>query len=337
MKTKKEPSNLSKILKKIAPKIGASILMDPEWGVVGQITFKNGKKSYVKYSSLDINLLGASEVAKDKDFANFFMKKMGYKIVPNSKVFFSDNWAEIINCPDKKIDDAYDHALKIGFPVIVKQNSGSQGSGVSLVDNKKEFYQAMKENFEKDRIVLVQELVYGKDYRIVVLDNEVIVVYERKSLNIIGDGKKDISELILRKQQEFVKSKREVNIKLDNPKFILKLKKQGLNLKSVLSEGERVNLLDNSNLSTGGDSIDVTDKVHSKFKDLAINLSRDMGLRLCGVDIMIDGDISEETEDYWILEVNHSPGFSHYSKVSKDKKQAIEDMYLEILKQIESK
>src|SRR5579872_5074972 len=93
---KKEDLLLVPILKKIAPRIGATVLVEPEWGIVGQITFKSGRHSYFRYSTLDLNPMGGSEIARDKDYANFFMKEMGYPIVPGSKTFFSDRWAKAI-------------------------------------------------------------------------------------------------------------------------------------------------------------------------------------------------------------------------------------------------
>src|SRR5690348_16235932 len=62
---------LGQILQKIAPRIGATVLMEPEWGIVGQITYKNGLRRYFKYSSLDVNPLASSDIAKDKDYASF--------------------------------------------------------------------------------------------------------------------------------------------------------------------------------------------------------------------------------------------------------------------------
>ena len=86
---------LTSIIKKMAPKIGAKVLIEPEWGIVGQITYKNGKRRYFRYSTIDINTVGASDIAKDKDYANFFMKKMGYPTI-SGKTFFSNNWAKAI-------------------------------------------------------------------------------------------------------------------------------------------------------------------------------------------------------------------------------------------------
>lgn len=110
---------------------------------------------------------------------------------------------------------------------------------------------------------------------------------------------------------------------------------QGLNFRSIPDDGQKIYLLDNANLSTGGDSIDVTDKVHPAFRDLSVKLTRDMGLRLCGVDLMIDGDISQTPEIYWVLEINAAPGLDHYSKIGEAQEKIVEDLYLEVLKGME--
>jgi len=105
--------------------------MEGDWNIAGQILYPSGKKRYFRYSSLDLNTLGASEISKDKDYANFFMQRMGYKIVPG-KTFFSPVWAKAIDA-DRGTDAAYAYAKSIGFPVIVKPNSGSQGKGVAPI------------------------------------------------------------------------------------------------------------------------------------------------------------------------------------------------------------
>ena len=103
----------------------------------------------------------------------------------------------------------------------------------------------------------------------------------------------------------------------------------------IPAKGQKVYLLDNANLSTGGDSVDVTEKVHPAFWKLAVNLTRDMGLRLCGVDIMIEGDISQTPDIYWILEINSAPGLDHYAKLGKAQEDIVERLYLEVLKHME--
>lgn len=335
MKSKKEPLMLGNMLQKIAPQIGATVFMEPKWKIVGQITFKSGKRSYFRYNTLDLNPVGSSEIACDKDYANFFMKSMGYPTVPDSKTFFSHEWGKAIGSPYQNIDAAYEHARTIGFPVIVKPNSGSQGVGVSLVHKKEEFYKAVRSVFKQDRIVLVQKYICGADYRIVVLDKKVISAYERVPLNVTGDGKSTIEQLLENKQIQFIASNRDTQIKIDDPRIVTKLSHQGLTFQSVPGLGQKIYLLDNANLSTGGDSVDVTNKVHPSFKKLAVNLTRDMGLRLCGVDLIIEGTISQKNDTFWILEINAAPGLDHYAKTGEAQEKIVENMYLTILKHLE--
>ncbi len=337
MKKKSITPLLGQVLQKIAPQIGATVVMEPEWNVVGQIIFKSGRKRYFRYSSLDLNPLGASEISKDKDYSNFFMEKLGYPIVPGSKTFYSEQWGKTIGAHRSRtgIESAWKHAQKLGLPVIVKPNSGSQGVGVSLVHNKLEFYMAMRFVFTKDRIALIQSPVKGRDYRVVVLDKKVISAYERIPLSVLGDGKSSIMKLLKAKQKNFIASSRDTRIKTNDPRMVLKLKHQGLSFKSIPSAGIRVFLLDNANLSTGGDSIDVTEQVHQSFRKIAVKLTEDMGLRLCGVDLMIEGDITQTPGTWWVLEINSAPGLDHYARSGKVQEQIVENLYLEVLKSME--
>ncbi len=321
---------LTSIIKKMAPKIGAKVLIEPEWGIVGQITYKNGKRRYFRYSTIDINTVGASDIAKDKDYANFFMKKMGYPTI-SGKTFFSNNWAKAIGSK-RDIHAAYRYAKTIGFPVIVKPNSGSQGVGVSLVHTRKQFFRSMKFIFERDRVALVQKPMPGKDYRIVALDGNIISAYERIPLNVIGDGKSTIRKLLKAKQIKFIDSSRDTKIRIDDFRIEEKLRSQKLNFLSIPDKGKQVFLLDNANLSTGGDSVDVTNKLHNSFHHMAKNLTRDMGLRLCGVDILVEGLIDETIKSYWILEVNAAPGLDHYARSGKAQERIVEKLYLRVLK-----
>ena len=321
------------MFRKIAPKIGARVVIEPRWKIVGQIIYPSGTKRYFRYSSLDLNTLGASEIAKDKDYANFFMKRMGYPTVPG-KTFYSAHWAEAIGSRDD-INAAYRYAQKLGFPVIVKPNSGSQGKGVALVHTRRDFYAAMRRIFKGDRVALVQTPITGKDYRIVVLDDKVISAYERIPLSVVGDGRSSIKMLMQKKQVAFKSSSRDTRLRLKDPRIKAKLLHEGLTFNSVPVRGERLFLLDNANLSSGGDALDVTSVLHDEFRRFAISLTADMGLRLCGVDLMVAGDITKPDQKYWVLEINSAPGLDHYVKTGKAQQKIVEDMYLQILKHME--
>lgn len=325
---------VASIFKKIAPRIGAKVVLEPEWGIAGQILYKSGRKRYFRYSSLDLNTLGASEIAKDKDYANYFMKKLGYPTLPG-KTFFSLSWAKTIDSK-RTTKEAVRYAERMGFPVIAKPNSGSQGNGVALCHTKDELRQALARIFKFDHVALVQQQVIGNDYRIVVLDDQVISAYERAPLVIVGDGVRTVRKLLLAKQKEFVASSRDTRLKLQDPRMEAKIRREKLRMDSIPAEGRRVFLLDNANLSSGGDAVDVTHLIHKKFKSLAIALTKDMGLRLCGVDIMVEGDIQNGDARCSILEINSAPGLDHYVKTGRAQQKIVEDMYLEVLKHMDA-
>jgi D-alanine-D-alanine ligase-like ATP-grasp enzyme len=334
MKNKKKVGSLvGAIFKRVAPQIGARVAMEPEWGIVGQITYKSGAKRYFRNTSIDLNTLGASEIAKDKDYANFFMKRMGYRTIPGN-TFFEAVWAKKIGSP-RTLKEACVYAKKMGYPVIVKPNSGSQGRAVALVHSEKELIRGLKRVFRIDRVALVQKPVHGKDYRIVVLDNKVISAYERIPLYVVGDGVSSIATLLRKKAASFVRTGRDTELSYTDPRMFAKLTQSGRSPRSVPEQGERVYLLDNANLSTGGDAVDMTDVIHPSVVLLAVRLTKDMGLRLCGVDLMIEGDITQPLKKYFVLEINSAPGLDHYVTSGSAQRKIVEDMYRAVLTHME--
>jgi len=325
----KEPL-VSRVLAKVAKRAGVKIHLEPEWGVVGQIVLPGGKKMYFRNAAVDLNLLGAARVASDKGYASYFMQRMGYPVVPG-KTFFSDALCKTLKSK-RNSAAAWRYAKKIGLPVIVKPNSRSQGVGVSKIYARKEFKRAVKFIFTKDSVMLVQRALTGKDYRVVVLDKEVISAYERIPLTVTGDGRRTVAQLLTALQRQFKKSGRDTVINPKDFRIRTKLTRENLRITSIPAKGRQLVLLDNANLSAGGMAVDVTEAMHSGFKKLAVRLTRDMGLRYCGVDLMVPGDITAPPRKYWILEINDTPGLDHYVSLGAKQVRIVHNLYLKVLR-----
>ncbi|MBD2504023.1 cyanophycin synthetase [Anabaena azotica] len=323
---------VTSIIQKIAPQIGAVVVVEPEYELVGHITFKNGKKVFFTRSKFNINGLGSSEIAKDKGYSKFFLKHFGYKVT-EGETFFNDKICEKIG-DSRNIDAGFEYAKSLGFPVFIKPINLSQGKLVAKIHNKTEYYQVAKKIFKICTGLIVERFYPGKDYRIVVIDDEVIAVYQRLPLSVIGDGKSTILELIQYKQRVFFENFGKRVIDLDDWRIKHKLQKQKLNSQSVIPNGKIIYLLDNANLSNGGEAIDFTETIHPDFKKLAFNIAKDMGLRLIGLDV-ITPDITRPMMDYVIIEVNSAPGLDHYASIGDTQAQKVEDLYLKVLKALE--
>lgn len=323
---------ISRLLQKLAPRAGVKVILEPEYGHAGQVVTTSGAKRYFRRTIFDLNTMGACIVASDKAFAAHFMAEMGYP-VPEGRAFYSAAWCKKIGSK-RSVDAGWTYAQTLGLPVIVKPNSKCQGTGVAKATNRQEFYAAFHRAAQEDKIILVQRVLPGNDYRIVVLDGEVISAYGRTPLAVVGDGRATVKTLLAKLQRAFVHDGRDTILESDDPRIRTVLARRRMRLTSVPKNGERVPLLDNSNLSTGGASRDVTETIHPGFKKIAIDLARDMNLRFSGVDIMIDGDIEQAPKKgmWWILEINDAPGLDHYAASGAKQKRIVEEMYLKVLR-----
>ena len=322
-------SFVSEIVCRVAPRIGATVLMEPEYGFAGQITFKNGKKVLFRDRAFNINPLASAGIARIKSYTDFFLQLHGYKTI-EGQTFFNKNTNERLKIK-RTIDDGFDYARMLGFPVILKPNDLSQGILVTKAHTRKEYYAAATKILKRTPVMLVQKFYEGFDYRIVVLDREVISAYQRIPLFIIGDGESSIEILLLRKQRHFKEMGRNTEIRVDDFRISQKLQRQKLRLSSIPAKGKKIFLLDNANLSTGGDAIDVTEQIHKDYQRLAVRITRDMGLRMCGVDIITSNDIRTKLSSYVIIEINSAPGLDNYASIGNKQKRRVDQLYLKVL------
>jgi D-alanine-D-alanine ligase-like ATP-grasp enzyme len=250
--------------------------------------------------------------------------------VPEGKTFFSPSWAKILES-DRTAEAACAYAQELGWPVMVKPNSRSQGKGVAKASTREELLQAIAAIELYESVYLVQRVVPGRDYRIVVLDGEVISAYERKPLSIVGDGVLSVQKLLEEKQQQFIKTQRDTVIPVGDFRIDNMLLHLGLTQESVIEKGKLVELLPNANLSSGGDAFDVTPLLHTGWHELAAKIARDMNLRYIGIDILTPDSLAEAPREYVVLEINSAPGLDNYAAMGEEQLDRVEAMYKKVV------
>ncbi|MCT4615279.1 MAG: bifunctional glutamate--cysteine ligase GshA/glutathione synthetase GshB [Marinifilaceae bacterium] len=198
--------------------------------------------------------------------------------------------------------------------IVIKPNSTNFGIGISiLLDNNSEetYKKAVDIAFENDKLVLIEEFISGKEYRFFVINDKVEGILHRVPANIKGDGKSSIRELIEIKNKNSLRGQGYrtplEKIKMGEAESMF-LAQQKLDFDSVIENDKIVYLRENSNISTGGDSIDFTDEMHQSYKDIAVEAAKALGVRITGIDIMIL-DIAQPAnqENYSIIELNFNP------------------------------
>ncbi|MGQ3013612.1 MAG: cyanophycin synthetase [Flavobacteriales bacterium] len=203
---------------------------------------------------------------------------------------------------------------KIGFPIVLKPLDGNHGKGASINVNSWEDALAGLEYAKKySRRVIVEKFITGFDFRMLVINNQLVAAAQRVPAHVKGDGTHNIQQLIDIENQDPRRGYGHENvlteILVDRDTLDL-LTKMQYTLESVPEAGEIIYLKSTANLSTGGTSIDVTDMVHPENIFLAERISRVIGLDVCGIDIMAQNLTQPLKENGGVvLEVNAAPGF----------------------------
>lgn len=312
--------------------------VEPTYGHVGRLVYADGRVRLFRNSNRGINNNGASAISRDKGYTKYFLRRLGYE-VPDGETFLADDYAALIDThlgqhgfdqyatPQKVL--GYIEAL--GYPVVIKPNDESLGKGVFVCydeSNVTEAIQALRGLAV--RVFLVEEYIGYPDYRVVVFDGAVRMAYRRFPLQIVGDGLQTIGALLDTERARLDSGHRRVLFAENDARLNKRLHHFGLTRGTVLPADEVYIVYDAANASLGGQIEDVTEVLHPYWQQLCIDVSRAMGLRLCGVDLAC-ADIASPDAPYAIFELNASPGLSHYAasgEIQAHKvRQLVKDIY----------
>ncbi|MGT2844716.1 bifunctional glutamate--cysteine ligase GshA/glutathione synthetase GshB [Streptococcus hongkongensis] len=200
--------------------------------------------------------------------------------------------------------------------IVVKPKSTNFGLGISIFQKPAsltDYKKALDIAFSEDTDVLVEEFISGTEYRFFILDGKCEAVLLRLPANVVGDGKHTIKELIAIKNQNPLRGKDHRSplekIQLGDIEKLM-LAQEGLAEDSILEAGQKIELRRNSNISTGGDSVDLTNQMDTSYKKLAAQMAEAIGAWVCGVDLIIP-DISKkaslEEPNCSCIELNFNP------------------------------
>ncbi len=325
---------VSDSISRVVSCIGAVVELEPDYGFVGSITFQSGKRVLFKDRNFNVNPQGSSEIARDKGYTSYFLRTFGYS-VPKDITVFTEKFNESLAI-QRTIDDGWVFAQSVGLPVILKPHNLSQGTLISKAHTKREYFVQARRILKHSSMMVVQEFLQGSDFRIVVLDHEVISAYERIPLKVTGDGSLSILDLLHQKQEQFINNGRDTVLDFEDPRIAANLKRAKIWFETVLPKGQSLTLLEVANLSTGGDASDVTHCIHQDYIDLATSITRDFGLRLCGVDLMCTGPIDQPIQEYGVIEINSAPGLDNYGSMGDEQIHRVDELYLKVLKALEA-
>jgi len=225
-----------------------------------------------------------------------------------------------------------------GRAVVIKPKLTNFGLGITILKNNEDvsiFERAIDIAFEFDSSILIEEFIEGKEFRIFVMADEVVGILHRVPANVTGNGLQTIRELVIEKNKDPMRGKGYhtplEKIQLGEAELMF-LKAQDRDFETVPSENETIYLRENSNISTGGDSIDFTDDIPESYKQIAVKAAQALNVRITGLDMIIPDYTQEATDDnYAIIELNFNPAIHIHCHPFKGQNRRLNEKLLDLL------
>ncbi|MEU4347136.1 ATP-grasp domain-containing protein [Streptomyces sp. NPDC023838] len=323
----------------MAPKLGITLELEP-WGCeAARLEFPNGQIAYFRHGNLDVNRSGSADLARDKYACAHFLARAGIP-VPSSLP---------IRAIDEEMYEELDaFVARHSWPLVVKPNSRYGGQGVERVDNMPALRYAVKQALSMDKIALIQPFLRGQDVRVVVFDGSPIAAYSRIPPILIGDGRRSIQVLLEEIYGEPAGPERRLP---NHGEAAARLARREGGLHRVPSSGEHVPLTDAANVATGADVVDLSRRLPAEVLALAVSAVRAAGLRLAGVDLLVD--LGSERPDFVlsqsqrdvpcdgrndeqsvVLEINSAPELDGFASLGTSQATLVENLYKSVLLEI---
>lgn len=239
------------------------------------------------------------KITSDKALTKKFMQRVGVKS-PEGIVF------DVKKGRDDAVAfmERYDKG-----PLVLKPLDGNMGINVFLdITDSDDMLRKCDIISKRFKSAILEEQMQGTECRYFVVGDQVKGVMLRKPASVLGNGKETIKELVESKNSGRKDRLGLKQIKIDDETLSL-LGEQGVSVDTVPKTGQHIQLKRVSNLSQGGDSVDITDDVHQEIKDIAVTAMKSMPtLSYAGIDVIADDHFSPASDqNVYVLEVNWQP------------------------------
>ena len=238
------------------------------------------------------NSATASTLASDKYFTNIILDRAGVPTL-GGEYFFLHYRHRAHRPAGHEREDALRYFRQMGTPAFVKPLAGSRGDFAQDVRNEAALVNYVDEVSRYYDSILIQPVVSGHEYRVFVLDKEVLFCARKFPPFLLGDGSRSIRDL-LTAHNEALRSRglSPVSVTEDVP------------FDAVLPAAERWDLAGRMNRSVGGSMV-----IEASPSEAAMAIARKaadaLGLRVAAVDLLTE--IAAGPEPSRVIEVNANP------------------------------
>jgi D-alanine-D-alanine ligase-like ATP-grasp enzyme len=234
----------------------------------------------------------SATLASDKYFTNRILEDTGIATLGGEYFFLHDRHRGHRPAGHER-HNASEYFQTLGGAAFIKPLQGSRGDFAQAVHGEAALDRYLQEVARYYDSVLIQPISSGTEYRIFLLDDEVVYAARKYPPFIEGDGVRSIRDLLIAH-----------NAALQARGLSPASAKRDTSLDTVLARGERWDIPGRMNLSAGG-----TMRIETPRSEAAVTVARQtaraLGLRVAAVDLFTDGAGGQDAVR--VIEVNSNP------------------------------
>ncbi len=246
----------------------------------------------------------AATLASDKYFANRILEDAGLATL-GGEYFFLNERRHAHRPLGHERKDALSYFRKMKASAFIKPLNGSRGDFAHTVIGEAEFDRYLLEVSNHYDSILIQPIVLGSEYRIFLLDEEIVYCARKSPPFLLGDGVHSIRELLISQNAAL----------LARGLSPIALMPGETPLEIVLPAETRWEIPGRMNLSAGGRMEFETPRSDAAFA-MARNAAQALDLRVAAVDIFTE--IDGIAEAMRIIEVNSNPSIRFLEESERD-------------------
>ncbi|MEH2521175.1 D-alanine-D-alanine ligase-like ATP-grasp enzyme [Bradyrhizobium sp. AZCC 1610] len=235
----------------------------------------------------------ASTLASDKHFASRILREAGVPALGGEYFFLHDRHRAHRPAGHER-SDAVAYFKTLGGSAFVKPLTGSRGDFAQAIHGDVALIRYLDEVMKYYDAVLIQPIVEGIEYRVFLLDDDVLFCARKYPPSVTGDGVHTTREL-LTVHNDALRARGLSPASLPN---------RDPSLDTVPAKGERREIPGRMNLSAGGTMV-LAPAPSEKAVTLARQAARAIGLRVAAIDMFVG--IGGNPDAIEIIEVNSNP------------------------------
>ena len=137
----------------------------------------------------------ASTLASDKYFTHIILERAGAPTLGGEYFFLRDRHRAHRPAGHER-EDALEHFRKLDASAFVKPLLGSRGDFAQAIHGEASFRSYLDEVTQSYDSILIQRIVSGTEYRVFLLDDEIVYTARKYPPSILGDGVRTIGDLL---------------------------------------------------------------------------------------------------------------------------------------------